>query len=865
MAEKIVLVDGYSLMYRAFHALPILDNGEGVYTNAVYGFMNMLLKVLSDEAPSYLAVAFDEHEKTFRHIHFDGYKAGRAPTPEELKPQIPLIREMLERMGVMLLSLKGYEADDLLGTVSRMCEEKKIECLIVTGDRDAYQLAGEYTTILYTKRGITETERVTPEWIREKYLVTPRQMIDIKGLMGDASDNIPGVPGVGEKTAIKLITQFGSLENALDRADTELKGAVRTRLMENREQAIDSKYLATIVRDAPIEFDFEKTRIKSFQPVVPLMRKLKLRSLVEKVLKFAGDEEDAPVKETAALETEKKPVMTLEGPGALKDAIDRIALSGAKLVSAYAGEKFSLATDAGDRFSMSMDGDLLSPGIQPSEILDALKRLASSERARIVFHNIKAFDGDIDAFREISEDAMLASYVLNPQRTAKTLEENCAFFEAPFSHECPAESLLRLFALQTEKMKTDGVWDLYKQIELPLAFVLRDMEDAGFEVDKEYLKGLGEIYKARIDDITEKIHQEAGGIAAGVNLNSPKQLAKLLYEDMGIKPLKGGKAGQSTAQEILEELSQNHPICALILEYRKYQKLNSTYVEGLIPKCGPDGRIHTSFEQAVTGTGRISSREPNLQNIPVRTELGREIRRAFVAGDGYTLVDADYSQIELRVLAHMSGDAGMQGAFNRDEDIHTRTAAEVYGVDIEEVSREMRSNAKAVNFGIVYGISDFGLAKNIGVSRYEAAEFIKTYLDRYPDVKRYMDEQVALGKTQGYVSTMLGRRRYLPEMQSSSFNMRAFGERAAMNSPIQGTAADIIKLAMVKVHKELKDRKLKSRLILQVHDELIVETWESEKELVQEILIRGMESVMRLSVPLKAELSTGGNWNECKS
>ncbi len=772
--------------------------------------------------------------------------------------------EMLEKMGVPQLSLKGYEADDLLGTVSQMCEDNKIECVIVTGDRDAYQLAGDYTTILYTKRGITETERVTSQWIFEKYGVTPEKMIDIKGLMGDTSDNIPGVPGVGEKTAIKLVTQFGSLEEALDKADTELKGALRVRLIENREQALDSKYLATIVRNAPLEFDFENARIGSFQPVIELMRKLKLRSLVDKIQRFTGDEEIV-TEENEETDASKKPVVELESASELDKAIEDILKSTAKAVSVFVGEKFSLATDLGDRFSMNMDGDLLSPGIQASDILTALKAFLNSEQIRLVFHNIKAFDGDIAPFDNVSEDAMLAAYVLNPQRSGKTLEENCAFADLPFSRECPAESLLALFEKQTRDMQKDGVWDLYREVELPLAFVLRDMEKAGFTVDAEYLLSLGKIYKARIDDITDKIMEEAGGKGAGVNLNSPKQLAKLLYEDMGIKPLKGGKAGQSTAQEILEELSEDHPICALILEYRKYQKLNSTYVEGLIPKCGKDGRIHTSFEQAVTGTGRISSRDPNLQNIPVRTELGREIRRAFVAGEGCVLVDADYSQIELRVLAHMSGDTGMQGAFNRDEDIHTRTAAEVYGVDIENVSREMRSNAKAVNFGIVYGISDFGLAKNIGVSRYEAAEFIKKYLDRYPNVKRYMDEQVAVGKAQGYVSTMLGRRRYLPELQSSSFNMRSFGERAAMNSPIQGTAADIIKLAMVKVHKELKNRNLKSRLILQVHDELIVEAAESEKELVQEILINGMESVMQLSVPLKAELSTGGNWNECKS
>jgi len=860
MREKIVLVDGYSLMYRAFHALPILDNGEGVYTNAIYGFMTMLLKVIQEEEPSYCAVAFDEHGKTFRHERYDAYKAGRAPTPEEFKPQIPMIREMLEKMGICQLGLQGYEADDILGTVSKKCEENGIEAVIVTGDRDSYQLAGEYTTILYTKRGITETERVTPGWIYEKYSVTPSQMIDIKGLMGDTSDNIPGVPGVGEKTAVKLIQQFSSLENALEKADTELKGAVRTRLMENAEIARESKFLATIVRDVPIDFDFEKTRIGDFSGVIPMMRKLRLKSLIEKMPKADKATEEKNVSETIFRKPE-----TVSGVEELKEAVSRLMETAPESVSVYIGQKISVCASTGMSLVCEPGGDLLSPGVTDEDVEQALKPVIENERVRVIFHNIKAFSGDIAPFAGRADDTMLASYVINPQRSAQTIEEACSQEDIEFYAECPAQSLMALFEKQKAIMERDDLYGLYMQVEMPLAFVLRDMEDAGFRVDKDYLGTLGGIYKERIGDIMDEIHALSGKAGEGVNLNSPKQLAKLLYEDLGIKPLKGGKAGMSTAAEVLEELSEAHPICAKILEYRKYQKLNSTYVEGLIPKCGRDGRIHTSFEQAVTGTGRISSREPNLQNIPVRTELGREIRRAFTAGEGMVLVDADYSQIELRVLAHMAGDTGMQGAFIREEDIHLRTAAEVYGVPLESVTREMRSNAKAVNFGIVYGISDFGLAKNIGVSRKEAADFIQRYLNRYPNVKKYMDEQVANGKAQGYVTTMLKRRRYLPELQSSAYNMRSFGERAAMNSPIQGTAADIIKLAMVRVHEELKKAGLKARLILQVHDELIVEAPEDEVDRVKKLLTEGMEGVMHLSVPLKAELSTGGNWNECKS
>lgn len=861
MAQKIVLVDGYSLLYRAFHALPLMDNGEGVYTNAVYGFMSMLLKVLSEEKPDYCAVAFDEHAPTFRHERYDAYKAGRAPTPEEMRPQVPIVREMLTLMGIRQLSLSRYEADDILGTVSRVCEEKGVDALIVTGDRDAYQLAGKHTAILYTKRGITDTERVTPEWIFEKYGVTPEQMIDVKSLMGDASDNIPGVPGVGEKTAVRLIAEYGSLENVLKCAETGLKGALKAKITENADKARLSRELAEIDRRAPVEFRLEDLKPGRLTGAIELMRKLRLKSLIERVSAFEGPAEaPKPSSDEKPFKTE-----TVEGADALSSAVSEWMKTPPRLLAVCAGENFSMASDDGRRLLCERGGDLLTPGLSDEDIVRALEPLYRAEGTRVLMYNMKAFPGPIAPFKGRAEDALLAAYCVNPQRSAPSLPDACALENVPFDEKCPAASALKLFDALSGRLRQDGVERLYRDVEIPLMFVLRDMEEAGFRVDAGYLNVLGEMYVSRIAEVTDEIARLSGSFGQGVNLNSPKQLAKLLFEDLKI-PAPGGKKGNpGTGAEILEELAEEYPVCAKILEYRKYQKLNSTYVQGLTRQQSADGRIHTSFEQAVTGTGRISSREPNLQNIPVRTDLGREIRRAFVAEDGWVLVDADYSQIELRVLAHMSGDRSMRDAFIREQDIHARTASEVFGVPLESVTREMRSAAKAVNFGIVYGISDFGLAKNIGVSRREAQDFIDRYFARYPDVKRYMDGQVALGKAQGYVETMLGRRRYLPELTSASYNMRSFGERAAMNSPIQGTAADIIKLAMVRVDAELKSRGLRARLIMQVHDELIVEAPLSEQAEVEALLKSGMESVVNLTVPIMAEVSTGGNWNECKS
>jgi len=543
-------------------------------------------------------------------------------------------------------------------------------------------------------------------------------------------------------------------------------------------------------------------------------------------------------------------------PSEFARAFDSLA-AGAELLSVHIGEMLTAANDREEGISCEMGGDLLTPGLTAEEIRPMIEPIYSAEGVTAVFWNVKAFECGIKGLEERCEDVMLAAYAINPQSSIKTPEEVFSGLDIEGSG-CIALDLIEAWKFQAERLKKDSLERLYREVELPLAFVLRDMQDAGFKVDSSYLVKLGETYNVRIAELTQKIYEIAG---RSVNLNSPKQLKQLLFEEMKL-PQMGGKG--STNAEVLEALAENHPICALILEYRKYQKLYSTYVIGLTQQVEKDGRIHTVFEQAVTGTGRISSREPNLQNIPVRTELGREIRRAFIPAEGCTLIDADYSQIELRVLAHMSGDPAMTDAFIKGQDIHTRTASEVFGVPLDEVTHEMRSSAKAVNFGIVYGISEFGLAKNTGVSNKRAGEYIETYFKRYPGIKRFMDEQVVKGKTQGYVSTMLGRRRYLPELESPSYNMRSFGERAAMNSPIQGTAADIIKLAMVRVAAELKKQGLRTRLILQVHDELIMEAPLEEAERAQRLLVTCMQDIMTLTVPLVAEVSVGGNWNECK-
>ena len=860
MAGKIVLLDGYSLMYRAFHALQSpMSAPDGTPTNAVHGFVMMLLKTVEEEKPEKLAVAFDVHAPTLRAQRYADYKATRKPMPDELRAQDPIIRELIVRMGLPILEMAGYEADDILGTVSARCEREDREAVIVTGDRDSFQLSGEKTTILYTKKGISDTVRVTPEYIKEVYGLEPKQMIDVKGLMGDASDNIPGVPGVGEKTALKLIAQYGSLEKVLDTADAEQKGRLRERLLEHRALAELSKELATIDRDVPLAFDWNGWTLDGLGGALPRLRELRMNAAARRLMEVAGH--FAPVSIPAAPRAAREKLPKIERMESLEQTAARVAeLAGdAKWAAAYLESELTVATDKA-RLSLPAAGDLLSPGVTAEEAARALVPLLTADCPKFLY-NVKALSPDFDALRGEITDVMLAAYALNPQRESFAAGALCAEEGIESFGEHPARALYELGVRQRAQLKQNDLERVYAEIELPLARVLGDMEREGFLVDADALRALGEEFRAHIALLTDEI---AALMGARINLNSPKQLGEMLFDKMGLPAPKKTQRGYSTSAEVLENLAAENEACAKILEYRKYQKLESTYIDSLLNLQDAAGRIHSRFDQVATATGRISSAEPNLQNIPVRTELGRQIRRAFIARPSCVLVDADYSQIELRVLAHMSGDETMIEAFREGQDIHARTAAEVYGVPLEQVTHEMRSASKAVNFGIVYGISDFTLAKNISVSRKEAREFIERYFERYPGVKRYMDAAVAEGREKGYVTTLMGRRRYLPELASANFNLRSFGERCAMNSPIQGTAADIIKLAMIRVADALRKGGYKARLILQVHDELIVEAPEDEQERVRALLKDCMEGVAALAVPLKTDISVGRDWRECK-
>ena len=860
MAGKIVLLDGYSLMYRAFHALQSpMSAPDGTPTNAVHGFVMMLLKTVEEEKPEKLAVAFDVHAPTLRAQRYADYKGTRKPMPDELRAQDPIIRELIVRMGLPILEMAGYEADDILGTVSARCEREDREAVIVTGDRDSFQLSGEKTTILYTKKGISDTVRVTPEYIREVYGLEPKQMIDVKGLMGDASDNIPGVPGVGEKTALKLIAQYGSLEKVLDTADAEQKGRLRERLLEHRALAELSKELATIDRGVPLAFDWNGWTLDGLGGALPRLRELRMNAAARRLTEVAG--RFAPVSIPAAPKAAREKLPKIERMESLEQTAARVAeLAGdAKWAAAYLESELTVATDKA-RLSLPAAGDLLSPGVTAEEAARALAPLLMADCPKFLY-NVKALSPDFDALRGEITDVMLAAYALNPQRESFAAGALCTEEGIESFGEHPARALYELGVRQRAQLKQNDLERVYAEIELPLARVLGDMEREGFLVDADALRALGEEFRAHIALLTDEI---AALMGARINLNSPKQLGEMLFDKMGLPAPKKTQRGYSTSAEVLENLAAGHEVCAKILEYRKYQKLESTYIDSLLNLRDAAGRIHSRFDQVATATGRISSAEPNLQNIPVRTELGRQIRRAFIARPGCVLVDADYSQIELRVLAHMSGDETMIEAFREGQDIHARTASEVYGVPLEQVTHEMRSASKAVNFGIVYGISDFTLAKNISVSRKEAREFIERYFERYPGVKRYMDAAVAEGREKGYVTTLMGRRRYLPELASANFNLRSFGERCAMNSPIQGTAADIIKLAMIRVADALRKGGYKARLILQVHDELIVEAPEDEQERVRALLKDCMEGVAALAVPLKTDISVGRDWRECK-
>lgn len=896
MADKLMIIDGNSIINRAFYGLQgaQMSAPDGLHTNAIFGFLNILNKYLEEEKPQYLCVAFDLKAPTFRHLQFEGYKATRKGMPPELAEQMPYMKEVLDAMNIKRLEMEGFEADDIIGSVSKCAEAADMQVVVVTGDRDSLQLASENTKILLpiTRGGRTETETYNAAGVFEHYGVTPVQFIDVKGLMGDKSDNIPGVPGIGEKTALELIKTYGSIEKIYENIESIEKKSVREKLKANKELAYMSKHIATIERDMPTLCQIDELKRQDFDhdKLYELFKRLDFKSFIEK-FGLSGIQ----TKKAASLE--KLSFTIVEDPISLSQTVSAIKKAGEVSV-------FQLL-DRTDAFSSTLAGMALSwndenvfvpvgHGISEKQFIEQFRTVFSDRAVKIYGHDLKNLivylKWNAASLDGLAFDTMIGAYILNPSRDTYTVAELAQEYlghtfasvqeltgkgrsYTPFG-EISAEKLAEIAVRHSRtvmeltkviggQIEQNGQTDLYYNIELPLVEVLADMEYRGFKVNVE---GLEEFSKKLDEKIAVSMNAVYALAGEEFNINSPKQLGVILFEKLGLPVLKKTKTGYSTDAEVLEQLASKHEIVSQILEYRQLVKLKSTYAEGLLHVVNPaDGRIHSSFNQTVTATGRISSTEPNLQNIPIKLEMGREIRKVFVPeNEEFLLSDADYSQIELRVLAHITGDENMISAFRNNEDIHTATASSVFHVPKEQVTPLLRSRAKAVNFGIVYGIGDFSLAKDIGITRKEAREYIDGYLERYPGVKDYMHNTVENGKKNGYVETMFKRRRYLPELSSSNFNLRSFGERVAMNMPIQGSAADIIKIAMVKVYKELAEHSMKSRLILQVHDELIIETHVSEREQVEKILQNCMQNAVEMKVPLLAEVKTGKNWYETK-
>lgn len=922
MAKKLVLIDGHSILNRAFYGVPDLSNAKGLHTNAIFGFLNILFKILEEEHPDYLAVAFDVHAPTFRHEMYEGYKGTRKPMPEELREQVPVMKEVLQAMKIIIMEQAGLEADDILGTLARKAEAEGMEVSLVSGDRDLLQIATEHIKIRIpkTKMGRTEIEDYYAEDVKALYQVTPTQFIELKALMGDTSDNIPGVPKVGEKTAIALMTEYGSIDNIYAHLEDISKKSIRESLAANRELADLSKKLATIKTDCDLTLDYEAARAEGYYTpeAYQLFKQLEFKNMLSRFDKQEADKSQEEI--TAGFHL-------LKESGQMVKVLDRLRTkSGAKSRHISGAEQESdqnlmspvglfLLTEAGKLAGVAVSdqekqsyfyyagtGSTLAENQQLSlfdevqetaedaELLQAVRQLTAV--CPIYTLDIKKQYGFYDwEQRGESEpagqyfDAIIGAYLLNPLKSdydgeaiaAEHLDLSIPGYKECFGKksvaEAAAENLEQLaafyqyqayVALQAgqvirQKLEQTGMRQLMEEVEMPLSLVLYEMEREGVAVRREELKSYGDALVARIQELEQSIHQQAG---CTFNINSPKQLGEILFEQMQLPGGKKTKSGYSTAADVLEKLAPEHPIIADILEYRGLTKLKSTYADGLAEYIDAGGRIHTSFNQTITATGRISSTEPNLQNIPMRMELGRRIRKVFVPREGCVLTDADYSQIELRVLAHMSGDEELIQAYHMDQDIHRITASKVFKTPFEEVTDLQRRNAKAVNFGIVYGISSFGLSQDLSISKKEAAEYIEQYFATYPKVKEYLDRLVADAKEKGYITTMYGRRRPIPELSSSNFMQRSFGERVAMNSPIQGTAADIIKIAMIRVWKELRRAALNSRLILQVHDELVIETRQEEIEQVKQILEESMKQAAQLAVPLEVDLHTGENWYE---
>ena len=882
--EKLVLIDGHSILNRAFYGVPDLTNSEGLHTNAVYGFLNIMFKILEEEKADHLAVAFDLKEPTFRHKMYEEYKGTRKPMPQELHEQVPLMKEVLAAMGIPILTKAGFEAEDILGTVAKQQAGDTWAVSMWSGDRDLLQSADEHINIRIPKtlRGGTEVKDYYPEDVKREYGVTPKEFVDVKALMGDASDNIPGVPSIGEKTATAIISAYGSIENAYAHLEEIKPPRARKALEEHYDMAQMSKKLAEICTDCGIDFSYDDAKIDGLytEEAYQYMKRLEFKSILPR---FAGAAQEsgaeslrehfAVISDLGEVESVLKKAEKAERIGAqliMKTGKEAGSQQAVGLALCFGDEECVLLEAAG-----FVTGEYLAGKMEELCKKPGLQLWTIDLKSQLSLLNIDWNSG--------ARDGMVAAYLLNPLKDSYDYDDLARDYlkltlpskvdllgkaDLGSSLEQGEEKALTCVCYMAytayasgprllDELKNTGMEKLFLEVEMPLIYSLHRMETAGVRVERQELKDYGDRLKLQIDKLEQEIYQATGET---FNINSPKQLGEVLFEKMHLKGGKKTKTGYSTAADVLEKLAPDVPAVQMILDYRQLAKLYSTYAEGLSAFIGPDERIHGKFNQTITATGRISSTEPNLQNIPVRMELGREIRKVFVPEEGYTFVDADYSQIELRILAHMSGDERLITAYRSAQDIHAITASQVFHVPLEEVTPLQRRNAKAVNFGIVYGISAFGLSEDLSITRKEALEYINKYFETYPGVKKFLDQQVADGKEHGFVTTLFGRRRPIPELKSANFMQRSFGERVAMNSPIQGTAADIMKIAMIQVDQELQKRGMKSRIVLQVHDELLVETWEPELAQVKEILEDKMKHAADLSVSLEVDAKEGKSW-----
>ena len=871
MSSKIVLIDGHSILNRAFYGLPDLTNAEGLHTNAIYGFLTIMFKLLEEEKPEYLTVAFDVHAPTFRHKMYAEYKGTRKPMADELRQQVPVIKEVLHALGVKTIECAGLEADDLIGTLSNRCENEGMEVTVISGDRDLLQLATEHVKIRIpkTKQGKTEIEDYYAKDVEERYQVTPKEFIDLKALMGDTADNIPGVPSIGEKTATKIITQYHSIEEAHEHVDELKPPRASKALSEHWDLAVLSKELATINVKADFPYELSEAKLGNLytEEAYIFFQKLEFKNLLSRfdVSAPANKVEDGFKIITSKSEAEKVFVQAEEastiGAVIFKDLENVLPLFADQAGLGGIGLCFSKE----ESYCIKVEKDITGEWL-----LKKLADVAEKAETYAMFHLKESMEQVTIRNQANCFDVSVAAYLLNPLKNNYTWEDVARehlglMIDEKIDQDMKAcyESYVNYASVEVlrQKLRDTKMDTLFRDIEMPLVFTLFDMEQNGIRVEADALKQYGDQLAGKIAELEKEIYEEAGET---FNINSPKQLGVVLFENMKLPGGRKTKTGYSTAADVLEKLAPEHPVVAKILEYRQYTKLKSTYADGLANYIQDDGRIHGKFNQTITATGRISSTEPNLQNIPVRMELGRLIRKVFIPEEGYRFVDADYSQIELRVLAHCSGDEHLIQAYKEQSDIHRITASQVFHIPFDEVTPQQRRNAKAVNFGIVYGISSFGLSQDLSITRKEAAKYIDDYFATYPGIKTFLDHAVTHAKEEGYVVTLFGRRRPVPELSSSNFMQRSFGERVAMNSPIQGAAADIIKIAMIRVNQRLKDQKMKSRLVLQVHDELLIEAYEPELDEVQNILKEEMEHAAELKVPLEIDMHTGDNWYEAK-